>query len=108
MSQHVKSNAHLLKVLAECTPKLRKNILEKASVGLLRSLCECSLNVLKGNVKLNSHQKRKLSRHKKKLRTLADHKVPNSRKKKLLIQQGGFIGALLQPILSTLAGLFFK
>ena len=108
MSHHIKNNAHLLKVLAECSPKLRKSILQKANAGLLRSLCECSLNVLKGNVKLNSHQKRKLSRHKRKLRTLADHKIPNSRKKQLLVQQGGFVGALLGPVLSTLAGLLFK
>ena len=108
MSHHVKNNAHLLKVLAECSPKLRKSILAKASVGLMSSLCECSLNVLKGNVKLNARQKKKLSRHKRKLRTLADHKVPIRRKKQLVVQQGGFVGALLGPVLSTLAGLLFK
>lgn len=108
MSQHVKTNAHLLKVLANSNPKLRKSILQKASVGLLRSLCECCLNVLNGNVKLSSHQKRKLSRHRNKLRTLADHRVSTRKKKKLLIQQGGFLGALLGPVLSSLAGLLLK
>ena len=108
MSRHVKSNAHLLKVLAECSPELRKSILQSASNSLLTSLCECCLNVLNGNVRLTSHQKRKLVRHKHKLRTLADRKIARKRKKQLLIQQGGFIGALLGPVLSTLAGLLFK
>ena len=108
MSRHVKSNAHLLKVLAECSPKLRKSILTNASVDLLQSLCECCLNILNGNVRLNSHQKRKLVRHKHKLRALADRKVSNKRKKQLLVQQGGFLGAVLGPVLTTLAGLLFK
>ena len=108
MSRHVKSNAHLLKVLSECSPELRKSILQSASNSLLTSLCECCLNVLNGNVRLTSHQKRKLVRHKHKLRTLADRKVARKRKKQMLIQQGGFIGALLGPVLSTLAGLLFK
>ena len=98
----------MLKVLAKCDSKLRKSILQKASSSLLRSLCECSLNVLKGNVKLTSTQKKKLSRHRHKLRTLADRKVSNKRKKQLMIQQGGFLGALLTPVLATLAGLLFK
>ena len=108
MSDNVKNNAHLLKILSNCKPKMRKAILEHASPSLLKSLCECSLNVLNGNVRLTTHQKRKLSRHKRKLRALADRKIAVRHKKSMLVQEGGFIGALIQPILATLAGLLLK
>ena len=108
MTQNVRNHAHMLKVLSESSPRLRKSILQHADSNLVKCLCECSLNVLKGNVSLSPHQKRKLSRHKQKLRALANPKLSKAKKKKLLIQQGGFVGALIGPVLSTLAGLLLK
>ena len=108
MSHNVRNHAHMLKVLSECNPKLRKLIIQHGGPGLLKCLCEICLNVLKGNVSLSQVQKRKLSRHKQKLRTLANPRASVASKKKLLVQQGGFIGALIGPVLSTLAGLLLK
>ncbi len=82
--------------------------MQNISPKLLKCLCECCLNVLKGNVKLTASQKQNLSRHRKVLRDLADRKVSVKRKKHILVQKGGFLPALLRPILSTLAGLFLK
>lgn len=61
--------------------------------------------MLKGNVPLNSAQKKKLSTKKNVLRQLALKKT-SLRKKQKLIQSGGFLGALLGPIISVLGGLF--
>lgn len=108
MSHNVRKHGDFLKVLTQCTPKQRKALLQNASPNLLRCLCECCLNVLKGNVKLSASQKRHLSRHKQVLRTLADRKTPVKRKRQILVQKGGFLSTLLRPILSTLAGLFIK
>ena len=108
MSHSVKKHGDFLKVLAKCNPKQRKALLQHISPDLLKCLCECCLNVLKGNVSLSTSQKRQLSRHRRVLRSLADRKTPNKRKKQLLLQKGGFLPALLGPIISTLAGLFIK
>ena len=108
MSHSLRSHGDFLKVLAKCKAKQRKALLQNISPGLLKCLCECSLNVLKGNVKLTSSQKQLLRRHRKVLRSLADRKTTVKRKKQLLVQKGGFLPALLGPILSTLAGLFIK
>lgn len=108
MSQTLRTHGDILKVLAKCKTRQRKALLQNITPGLLKCLCECSLNVLKGNVKLSPSQKRLLSRHKKVLRSLADRKTSVKRKKQLLIQKGGFLPALLGPILSTIAGLFIK
>ena len=68
-------------------------------------ITECVKNLLKGNVPLNSDQKKKLSSKKKVLRQFA-LKNTSLRKKQKLIQSGGFLGALLGPIISVLGGLF--
>jgi len=60
---------------------------------------------LKGNVPLNTFQKKKLGIKKNILRQIA-LKNTSLKKKQKLIQSGGFLGALLGPIISVLGGLF--
>ena len=45
-----------------------------------------------------------LAKHKEDLRKLIDKKI-SMKKKKEILQDGGFIGALLAPIVSILSGL---
>ena len=83
---------------------MAKTILKNAPPDLVRALCECSLNVLKGNIKLNATQKKRLRRYKNILRTLATKK-PTTKTRKQMLQKGGFIGALLGPVLGVLGSL---
>ena len=87
MSHNVRKHSEFLKVLARCSAKQRKALLQNAGPALLKSLCECTLNVLKGNVRLTSHQKRQLVRHKRNLRLLADRKVSLKRKKQPIMSR---------------------
>ena len=80
-------------------------MLKGASPDLIKALCECSLNILKGRIKLSPTQKKKLSRHKKNLRLLATKKSTLKHRKRVL-QKGGFLGALLGPVLGVLRSLF--
>jgi hypothetical protein len=64
--------------------------------------CECALNVLKGHVPLKRQQLDCLRRHKRILKKLILKKTPLKQKKKIL-QTGGFLGALITPVLSFLA-----
>lgn len=109
MSQNVRTHAHMLKVLSECNPKLQKLIIENGGAKLIHCICEICLNILKGNVSLNKHQKQKLNRHRQTIRTLTNPKASVASKKKILVQKGGgFISSLIVPVLSTLAGLLLK
>lgn len=83
---------------------MRKEILKNCNKYLLCCLCECARNVLKGNVPVTEAQKSKLGRFKKKLREFASKKTRAAVKRKL-VQTGGFIGALLTPVLSFLGTL---
>lgn len=104
MSNRVKRNASMLRLLASSKPGVVKSILRGASPDLVDTLSECSANLLKGNVPLTSVQKKRLCRHRQKLRILANRKTSTQRRKKVL-QQGGFIGELIKPILGVLSGI---
>ena len=104
MSQCMKRNASLLRLLQKLKPNALKAVMKVAPPDLIKALSECGLNVLKGNVKLNPAQKKKLCRYKNKLRALAIKKT-SMKKRKEILQSGGFIGALLTPVLSVLGSL---
>jgi len=104
MSSRLKKYFAKLSLLKKASAKVRKNILKDCNKNLLCCICECAKNVLKGNVPLSKPQKSKLSRFKKKLRHLVSKKIRATVKKKL-VQSGGFLGALLTPVLSFLGSL---
>jgi hypothetical protein len=45
---------HILRVLKAACPKLRNGIISNYDKGLVNDICECILNVLKGNIKLTA------------------------------------------------------
>lgn len=104
MSARIKRNLPLLKVLCGTKPALIKAVLKGASPDLISALCECSLNILKGNVHLTPAQKKQLPQYKQSLRTLA-RKGTSVKRRKQILQKGGFVGALLKPVLGVLGGL---
>ena len=107
MSKRLQAHAPYLHVLVNGTAKQREGILRGANKELIYCLCECALNVLQGNVKLHNSEKDKLRKHKQRLRVLADKRVALGKKRELL-KKGGWVTALIAPILSSLAGLLFK
>lgn len=104
MTAPLKEKFEKLRLLKESSPKVRKRILKDCNTSLLYCLCECALNVLKGVVPLEKAQKKRLGRFKHKLRKLASKKT-RVKIKKRIVQTGGFIGALLTPVLSFLGTL---
>ena len=109
MSQRMKHNIDLLRVLARSSPKQRKAIIKTCHVDLIKCLAEISLNVLQGVVPINPSQKKKLKRFRSLLRVLADKKVSiKTKKQKLEQSRGSLLGLLIPPVLSALGSLFTK
>ena len=104
MSARLLKHAHYLKVLNKTDPKTRAAILKNANKELLLCLCECVENILNGNVKITSRQRNQLKQHTKALRQIRDMGTEPNKKKKLLVQKGGFLGALLAQIITGVAG----
>jgi hypothetical protein len=61
--------------------------------------------VLNGNIPISEEEKKRLKRHKYSLRELVKKKT-SDKKRKHLIQEGGFLGALI-PILGGLVSKLF-
>lgn len=104
----VKRHAHMLCALAQAKPRQVKQMIAVAEPNLLKTISECSFNVLQGRIPLTRTQKRRLSRYKTALRAIASRRV-STKQRKVLAQKGGFIGALLGTltpmIVSALTGL---
>ena len=98
--RRLSKHAELLKALAGSKPNLRRVILEGAGSSLIKCLCECAINVLKGNVPLNKRQFRKLRCHKHGLGALTKRRSNASKRR--ILQSGGFLGTLPRPILGVL------
>jgi len=94
----------ILKGINKLADKNKKEYLRKCNREFVACLSECATNVLRGNVPLTSRHGSKLKRNKKDLRLLSAKKT-SLRKKRHIVQKGGFLGALVTPVLALLGGL---
>jgi len=101
MANHLRKHAAMLRTIQKARPDLRKSLLQLADKDLIRCICECADNTLKGHVKLTPGQKKKLSAYKKVLRRIAKKGEAWKTKRKVISQCGGALPALLIPILGT-------
>ena len=93
-------------MLNSVSPKERKRLMKNAcSSDFVKCVNECASNIIKGNVPLTTSQKGQLLRRKRLLKKLVLKKTSLKNKKKI-VQTGGFLGALLGPIVSVLGSLF--
>ena len=105
-----KKHANILRALNQLEGKQRVVLLGNADQNLVKCLCECALNILRGNVPLKPGEKNRLRKHAKLLRLLSVKRKNNNfrGKKKLLLQHGagGFLPALLAPIIAAVVNKF--
>lgn len=100
------NNIDHLKVLVKSDKKLFRAILKDCDKNLIICLCECILNCLNGNIKLEPECIERLSKYKTTLRSLIRKHQSIKSKKKLLIQHGqGILPLVLPAVLSALSTL---
>lgn len=102
--------ASVLKQLITAKGHKRNEILENADNCLIKLLCECAMNVLKGRVSLKKSQLKRLSPHGRTLVKLSRTtgfdraKTKLDQARKLLQKRGGFLPIILPPLLTLLSG----
>ena len=92
--------------IARSKPKERKKVLKAATNEELNGLCEVCINVVHGNVQLSKKRFACFKRHKRLLHKLSNKKISLRAKRKVVNQQGGFLGTLAAfgaPLLTQLA-----
>src|SRR6266496_3337439 len=107
MSQRLEKYAPCLRQLYRSSTKNRKGSFKKLlkNTEFIKCLCECAKNIIKGNVRLTGKQREKVRQRKQSFRKLALKKT-SLKEKRRIVQSGGFLGALLGPIISVISGLF--
>lgn len=102
------ANRHLLYTLKDSNGLLQKQIIRHSKPELVKSICEICVNTLNGNLKLSKMKMKKLKRYKKEIRIMAQPKVSLLRKKKVLVQTGGFLPLLIGALISSVVGHFLN
>lgn len=102
--KRLKDNKHMLYVLKKAKSNLRKAIIQNADPDVIRTLCEITLNTLKGNHMPHGKIYNSLCKYKKDMRKLVDAKRSVAKQRKILIQRGGFLPVLLGSVLSGVIG----
>lgn len=95
-------NLCLLKTLCYLKKNQRAAFLRDADNKFVKCIQQCIFNTLKGNVPLESSEKKRLSKHKTTLRRLAEKRGNLKTKRELLVQRGGFLPYIIGPILGAL------
>jgi len=107
MSLRVKKYLSVLKRIRKLGNRARRDYVRKCDREFIDCVSECAKNVIKGNVSLTDRQKARLRRNRNDLRAVSLKKT-SLRKKRHIVQKGGFLTALIPPVLSALIGLFSK
>ena len=102
MVKRVENHKHTLKYLCNSNRKDTATIIKAGGNDLVDTLCECCLNILNGCVPLTNLQKKRLKKHKNKIRLLSKRSTPRKKRIALLNQKGGFLHFLLPAVLSAI------
>ena len=101
--ERLKEYAPVLRLLCSCKPGTVKAIIKDAPADLIKTLDDCSKNILTGHVPLSAGAKKRLCQYKQQLRAL-NQKNLSLKQRRIYFQNGGFLGALLKPMFSVLSG----
>ena len=105
MSARVRQYASVLKRIRKMGDKAKRAYVRKCDKSFVDCISECAKNIIKGNVPLTKRQKARLRRSRNDIRALSVKKT-SLRKKRKILQKGGFLTALLPPVLALLGGMF--
>lgn len=84
--------------------EIKDKLIKKGEKKLIDCIDECVYNTLNGNVKLSPKDKIRLSKYKYSLRKLLNKKNQKD-KKKVIIQEGGFLRILLPSAIALISSL---
>ena len=80
-------------------------IIDEGGMELVYCICDCVHNILQTDIPVSEEIRKRLKRHRHCLRKLINKKT-SDREKKHLIQEGGFLGALIPTLVGLVGKLF--
>lgn len=116
----LRKNTFISPYVIETLPKLKKiakfsNLKRKKALlqvggnaDVYKTLREIAHNTLKGKVKFNKFQKKRLKPYSGKLEKLCNFEKCKKRRKELIVQSGGFLPILIPAVASLISSLVAK
>ena len=104
----------LLKKIKKMSAKEFSKFIKKADDGLINDLCECAFNVINTDLNLKKRKKTCLKKHihkncsKIRLKRIINKKIPLSKRRNALHQEGKGLPFLLASAIPFLTSLFQK
>ena len=95
MDARIKHHMGGLEYLKDLSPSEQKRFINGASSELLKAISELCLNLLKGSIKIDESDLKKLKRYKKQIILLSEKKHSTLKRRKFCSQKGGFLGSLI-------------
>jgi hypothetical protein len=100
------ANEPYLRLIVTTNPLQRKHLIITGTKDQIDSIAEIALNIANKNFALSPSEKAALRPYKTPLLKLIDRRLPLRRRKQIIVQQsGGFLPALLAPVIGTIFGL---
>lgn len=84
MVELVRKQRHFLQLLAQTTPKQRKQLLKTVTRDQLRAIAQIAHNIIRSIIVLSPADKDKLKRHRRLIHLLGNRKIGYDRKKSAL------------------------
>ena len=101
LSKNLRDNLYMIRCLSEAKEDSRRGAMRCCSRQLCDSMSEIAANLLKGNIPLTDRQFLALKRHAKDIEALSKKKTQVWKRREIL-QKGGFLSALLGPVVRFL------
>ena len=101
LSKNLRDNLYMIRCLSEAKEDSRRGAMRCCSRQLCDSMSEIAANLLKGNIPLTDRQFLTLKRHAKDIEALSKKKTRVWKRREIL-QKGGFLSALLGPVVRFL------
>lgn len=98
----IKNNLNFIKLLCTSKKSIQKELIKNATSEQIYAICDIILNILKGKLKLDDNLVRNFYKKRKAFRELASERV-SLKKRKSVIQKGGFLEILIPSIVAGLA-----
>ena len=93
-----------LKKIPNLSKKDRVKLVEVLGSDMVKSLCECALNIVHQKVKIQPKNKAAYKKNANNIRLLINKKASLKAKKKILVQKGGaLLPLLIAPVLGILS-----
>lgn len=109
LSNSLIENLKVLHYLSKTDPETRQLLVSTSQPRLIAAIIEIALNLLCGNIRCSSRQRKQLKKYKKQLRELAFTSVLDrscKKEKKIINQKGGsLLSLLIPPALSAISSL---